>query len=59
MGKNTTEVTGYATSGNLVLLIWTDEVRGLTGTDTMLIEDGKVVGQTAAAFPIVAGSVAQ
>ena len=58
-GKNTTEVTGYATSGNLVLLSWTDEVRGLTGTDTMLIEDGKVVGQTAAAFPLVAGSVAQ
>ena len=58
-GKNTTVINGYATSGNLVQIVWTDDIRGVTGTDTLLIENGEIAGQTVGEFPIVAGTVAQ
>ena len=58
-GKNTTVINGYATSGNLVQVVWTDDIRGVTGTDTLLIENGEIAGQTVGGFPIVAGTVAQ
>ena len=37
----------------------TDDIRGVTGTDTLLIENGEIAGQTVGEFPIVAGMVAQ
>ena len=58
-GVNTTVITGYKASDKLVQIFWTNEVGGITGVDTVLIEDGKVEGQSTAMFPLVANTVSQ
>ena len=51
-GDNSTVITDIEAVGNLVMFKWIDEVRGLNGVDTLLIENGKIVGQSIADFPL-------